>query len=57
MKAQMKLANRSGARFAVIVGEDEQANHAVTVRPMRGGEQFSIPRTELVDRLKHEASR
>ena len=51
MKAQMKLANRSNATFAVIIGEDEHASHTVTVRPMQGGDQVSIPRTELVAHL------
>jgi histidyl-tRNA synthetase len=49
MKAQMKLANRSGARFAVIVGEDEIAAGTAVVKPMRGGgEQLAVDRTEIV---------
>jgi histidyl-tRNA synthetase len=51
MKAQMKSADRSGARFAIIVGEDELAASEVTLRPMLGvdtdGEQRRIPRSEL----------
>jgi histidyl-tRNA synthetase len=48
MKAQMKLANRSGARFAVIVGDDELAAGTVVVKPMRGtGEQVAVPRSEI----------
>ena len=40
MKAQMKLADRSGARFAVIIGDDELAAGTVVVSRMRGdGEQ------------------
>lgn len=35
MKAQMKLANRSGAHMAVIVGPEEKAQNEVTVRYMR----------------------
>ena len=53
MKAQMKAADRSGARFAAIVGEDEDAAGAVTVRPLREeGEQELVPREKLVDHLK-----
>ena len=45
MKAQMKAADRSGARLALIVGEHELAEQAVTVRPLRGGgDQVSAPR-------------
>jgi len=36
MKSQMKVADRSGAAVAVIVGSDEIAAGVVTVRPMRG---------------------
>ena len=43
MKAQMKLADRSGARVALIVGTDEAAAGTVVVRPMRGGEQRAVP--------------
>ncbi len=52
MKAQMKLANRSGAAVAVIVGDDELAAGSVVVKPMYGdGEQATIPRTELISHL------
>ena len=52
MKAQMKAADRSGAATAVIVGDDELAAGTVLVRPLRdGGEQATVGRTELVERL------
>jgi histidyl-tRNA synthetase len=48
MKAQMKLANRSGARCALIVGDDELAAGAVVCKPMQGqGEQIAVPRADL----------
>jgi histidyl-tRNA synthetase len=57
MKAQMKLANRSGARFALIVGEDELAAGTVVVKPMRGGgDQVAVSRAEVVDRLRQQPS-
>lgn len=34
-KSQMKKADRSGARYALILGEDEVANGLVTVKPLR----------------------
>jgi histidyl-tRNA synthetase len=53
MKAQMKAADRSGARVAVIVGADEAAAGEVTVRPLRGGgEQQRVPRPDLVKHVK-----
>jgi histidyl-tRNA synthetase len=49
MKAQMKLANRSGARFAIIIGEDELAAGTAVVKPMHGdGGQLAVTRSELV---------
>lgn len=36
-KAQMKKADSSGARFAVIIGDDEAVAGEVSVKPMRGG--------------------
>ncbi|MSX79496.1 MAG: histidine--tRNA ligase [Actinobacteria bacterium] len=57
MKSQMKAADRSGATFAIIIGGDELASGAVTVRPLAGqvGDdrtQSTIPRTELIPMLK-----
>ena len=42
LKSQMKKADASGARFAVIIGEDEAKSDKVTVKPLRGGEQRSL---------------
>ncbi len=36
MKSQMKAADRSGARLALLVGSNELADGVVTMRPMRG---------------------
>ena len=48
MKAQMKLANRSDARFALIVGDDELDAGTVVVKPMRGdGDQVAVARSEI----------
>ena len=44
MKSQVKKADASGARFALIFGSDELARGAVTVKPLRdGGEQVERP--------------
>jgi len=43
-KAQMKKANTSGARFAVIIGEDEVNAGVVSLKPLRTqAEQISVP--------------
>jgi histidyl-tRNA synthetase len=55
MKAQMKVADRSGARYAVIIGADEVAAGAVTLRHLRGDPdtdaQLQVPRDGLVAEL------
>ncbi len=51
-KAQFKRADASGAQLAVIVGDDEAAAHAVTLKPLRvEGEQQRVPLEELADRV------
>ncbi|WP_426109851.1 histidine--tRNA ligase [Massilia sp. PWRC2] len=54
-KAQMKKADGSGASFAVILGEDEVANHTATVKAMRGAadqsQQSSVGFDAVVDYL------
>ena len=48
MKAQMKVADRSGARFALLVGPDELAAGAVTLRDLRSDAgQIALARTEV----------
>jgi histidyl-tRNA synthetase len=49
MKSQMKQADRSGARVALLVGEDEQAAGQVTMRPLGGGEQVRVERGDVVN--------
>jgi histidyl-tRNA synthetase len=53
MKAQMKTADRSGAAYVLIVGEDELANGTVTVRDLRGDTgQQAIERPDVVEHLR-----
>jgi histidyl-tRNA synthetase len=57
LKAQLKLADRSGARVAIIVGPDELASGEVTLRDMRtGGSQKRIARSEVVAELSREGA-
>jgi histidyl-tRNA synthetase len=51
-KSQMKKADGSGAVCAVIVGDDEAAANAVTVKPLRGGEQQRVALAELQGKIK-----
>ena len=49
-KAQLKAADHSQARFALIVGEDEVAANQVTLKNLQSGEQQTLP-LEPSDRI------
>jgi histidyl-tRNA synthetase len=52
MKSQMKRADASAARFALIIGQEEAGTDTVAVKPLRGGgEQVAVPASELGARL------
>jgi histidyl-tRNA synthetase len=51
-KSQMKKADASGARFAIILGDDEVAAGKLTLKPLRGGgEQVLLTPDEAISRL------
>ena len=52
LKSQLKRADNSGARYALILGDDEAAQAVVQVKSLRGeGEPFSCPWSELPAQL------
>ncbi|MFQ5577735.1 MAG: His/Gly/Thr/Pro-type tRNA ligase C-terminal domain-containing protein [Anaerolineae bacterium] len=51
LKAQMKSAGRSGARYAVIIGQDELARGVATVRNLDTKAQTDVPLTQIGDYL------
>lgn len=52
LKAQMKQADRSGARLALILGDDEIANGTVTVKNLKDGEQHIVARSAIIGELQ-----
>jgi histidyl-tRNA synthetase len=56
MKAQFRAADRSGARVALVVGESEAAQGAVTVRDLRTGDQETVERADVVDHVRKRLS-
>ncbi len=48
LKAQMRYANKLGARFVLIVGDEELQENAVTVRDMQGSKQWRVSAGEIV---------
>ncbi len=52
-KSQMKKADASRARFAVIIGDDEAAAQQVTIKPLRNtAEQARVEVTRAIELLK-----
>jgi len=56
IKAAMKSADRSGSKFAVIIGEDEIANSSAVIKNLVDGSQEHLPIESvisvLLDRIK-----
>ncbi len=51
-KSQFKKADRSGARYAVVLGEQEVNNQVVSIKPLRETtEQVSVSWAELTEHL------
>jgi histidyl-tRNA synthetase len=52
LKSQLKKADKSGADIGLIIGEDELKTRSVVYKPLRGGDQETLPSEEVVKRLK-----
>lgn len=52
IKAQMKTANKAGARYAIIIGDDELAGGNAVVRDMRESTQETIPFADIMNVIK-----
>jgi histidyl-tRNA synthetase len=51
LKAQMKQANKSGAKYAVIIGEDEINAGEAVIKNMENGEQEKAAIKDIVNKL------
>ena len=56
MKAGMKGADRSGAAYALILGERDIAGGTAQIKELATGEQTAVPLTEVVDVLQRKLS-
>ena len=55
IKAQMRRADASGARWAVIVGDDEASVNRVALKPLRtAGEQIALPPEAIAKHIRVE---
>jgi histidyl-tRNA synthetase len=48
----MKRANKVGARFAILLGEDELKRAVASLRDLDAGSQEEVPLAELAHRLE-----
>jgi histidyl-tRNA synthetase len=52
LKKSFELAEKSGAQYIVIVGENEVAADTFTVKNLATGEQVQVPRVQLLEYLR-----
>ena len=50
----MKAADRSGARFAVLIGAEERKTASVRIRDLESGEQLDVAANAAADWLKEK---
>jgi len=55
-KSQMKRADKSGAQYAIILGDNEINEGVVSLKPLNGGEQLQLSRDALIEHLTHIVS-
>jgi histidyl-tRNA synthetase len=51
LKKSFEAAERMGARYTLIVGENEVAANAFALKNVASGEQVTVPRAELAQRI------
>jgi len=49
LQKQLKLANKVEVRYVLILGEEEQRNHVITLRDMVTGEQRIVAQEAVLD--------
>jgi histidyl-tRNA synthetase len=52
LKKSLEIASKIGARFALIVGENEVKSGAFALKNLGSGEQVSVPHAELIQKIK-----
>lgn len=53
IKAQMKYANKIGARYSVIIGESELEERSLKLKEMESGNEVTIPMEQFVEAFKN----
>jgi histidyl-tRNA synthetase len=55
LKKSLETASKIGARYALIVGENEVKADAFALKNLATGEQVTVPRGELVQRIRRDS--
>jgi histidyl-tRNA synthetase len=55
LKKSLETASRLGAQWALIVGENEVKADVFALKKLATGEQISLPRTELLERIRTQS--
>ena len=52
LKSQFRMADKSGARYALVLGDDELAKGTVQLKQLGASEQFEVTVSDVVAKLK-----
>jgi histidyl-tRNA synthetase len=53
LKRALEVANKTGARYTLIIGDDEVSTGTYSLKDMASGEQVKLTRSELAPRIKN----
>ncbi|HEX9920509.1 MAG TPA: His/Gly/Thr/Pro-type tRNA ligase C-terminal domain-containing protein, partial [Candidatus Methylomirabilis sp.] len=51
LKGQMRLANKEGFRYCLIIGDEELKKRFVILKDMATAEQSEVPISKVIDRI------
>lgn len=54
LKGQMKYANKLGAAYTVVIGDDEVSSGQLTLKNMETGDQINVTPDQLIDKIRRE---
>ncbi len=57
IKSQMKMADKIGARFTLILGQKEALDETIIIRDMFSGSQETVPLEKVVQKIKKRVKR
>jgi histidyl-tRNA synthetase len=52
IKSQLRIADKIGAKFSLIVGQQEALDGSVIIRDMQSGVQETVPKEKVINELK-----